>query len=129
VPEEISWERLQRSEREPLSFGDRIQAVEEPGTAFEVTVEKDPGVRLWKGVTLTGGEILDWTSKFWIARVELMDDFDGPVSFRLEPHGLEGCALFLGKDLLTGRRPPSTYVIRDFPRRGHLRLRWLADGR
>jgi hypothetical protein len=127
VSEEISWERLRRSEREPLSLGDRIQAWEEPGPGFEVTVEKDPKVRLWKGVTLTGGAIVDWTAKFWIARIELIDDFDGPVSFRLAPDGLEGCALFLGKDLQTGRRPPSTYVVLDFPRRSRLRLRWLSD--
>ena len=127
MPEDVTWERLKRSAREPLSKGDRIEVAEEPGEAFEVELSNADGITLWKGVTLTGGEIVDWSSKFWIARIELMDDFRGPVSFRLRPDQLDGCTLFFGKDERTGRKPSNTYVVRDFPRRGKIRLRWVAD--
>jgi hypothetical protein len=127
MPEDVTWERLKRSAQEPLSKGDRIEVAEEPGDAFEVELTNGDGITLWKGVTLTGGEIVDWNSKFWIARIELMDDFRGPVSFRLRPDHLDGCTLFFGKDEQTGRKPSNTYVVRDFPRRGRIRLRWVAD--
>ena len=127
MPEEVTWERLKRSAREPLSKGDRIEVVEETSDAFEVELTNGDGITLWKGVTLTGGPIVDWNSKFWIARIELMDDFRGPVSFRLRPDQLGGCTLFFGKDEQTGRKPSNTYVVRDFPRKGRIRLRWVAD--
>ena len=127
MPEEITWERLKQSAREPLSKGDRIEVFEEKSGAFEVELSVADGITLWKCVTLTGGEIVDFTSKFWIARIELMDDFRGPVSFRLRPDQLDGCALFFGKDEQTGRKPSNTYVVREFPRTGRIRLRWIAD--
>ncbi len=126
MPEEITWERLERSAREPLSKGDRIEVSEEPGDAFEVELSTADAITLWKCVTLTGGEVVDYASKFWVARIELMDDFHGPVSFRLRPDQLDGCTLFFGKDEQTGRRPSNTYVVREFPRRGRIRLRWVA---
>jgi hypothetical protein len=127
MPEEITWERLKRSATEPLSKGDRIEVIEEPGEGFEVEFAKAADVTLTKGVTLTGGEIVDWVSDFWIARIELMDDFDGPASFRLSPAQVNGSLLFFGKDEQTGRKPSNTYVVRDFPRDARIRLRWLAD--
>lgn len=127
MPEEITWERLKRSAAEPLSKGDRIEVIEEPSDAFEVELSKPESIRLWKGVTLTGGEVVDFVAKFWIARIELMDDFHGPASFRLPPAQLDGCTLFFGKDELTGRRPSNTYIVRDFPRAARIRLRWVGD--
>ena len=127
MPEDITWERLKRSAREPLSQGDRIEVSEQASDAFEVELSTADEVTLWKCVTLTGGEIVDYTSKFWIARIELMDDFHGPVHFRLRSDQLDGCTLFLGKDEKTGRKPSNTYVVREFPRRARIRLRWLAD--
>lgn len=127
MPEEITWERLKQSATNPLSQGDRIEVTEEPGGGFEVEFVKDAGVTLWKGVTLTGGEVVDGTSKFWIARIELMDDFDGPASFRLAPSQVNGSLLFFGKDEQTGRKPSNTYIVRDFPRDARIKLRWMAD--
>ena len=127
MPEDITWERLERSAREPLSKGDRFEVRVEPSDAFEVELTIGDAITLWKGVTLTGGEIVDYNSKFWIARIELMDDFRGPVSFRLRSDQLDGCTLFFGKDEQTGRKPSNTYVVRDFPRKGRMRLRWVAD--
>lgn len=127
MPEEITWERLKQSATNPLSKGDRIEVIEEPGDGFEVEFVKDASVTLWKGVTLTGGEVVDGTSKFWIARIELMDDFDGPASFRLAPAQVNGSLLFFGKDEQTGRKPSNTYIVRDFPRDARIRLRWMAD--
>ena len=127
MPEEISWERLKRSASEPLSMGDRIEVTEEPSDAFEVELSTAADMPLWKCVTLTGGEVVDFVAKFWIARIELMEDFHGPASFRLTPAQLDGCTLFFGKDEQTGRRPSNTYVVRDFPRSARIRLRWVAD--
>lgn len=127
MPEEITWERLKRSASEPLSKGDRISVAESPSDAFEVELSTADDITLWKCVTLTGGAIADFVAQFWIARIELMDDFRGPVSFRLMPSQLAGCALFFGKDEGTGRRPSNTYVVREFPQRGRIVLRWLGD--
>ncbi len=127
MSEEITWERLKQSATDPLSKGDRIEVIEEPGDGFEVEFVKDASVTLWKGVTLTGGEVVDGTSKFWIARIELMDDFHGPASFRLAPSHVNGSLLFFGKDEQMGRKPSNTYIVRDFPRDARIRLRWMAD--
>jgi|SRR5215216_53626 len=126
----ITWEQLKNSPVTPLPEGDRIEVVESDiGPAhFELELRTGPGVTLWKCVTLTGGEIVNDVSKFWIARIELMDTFSGPVSFRAESDHLGGTTLFIGKGDEAGKRPTTVYHIREFPNRGlRAELRWVTD--
>ena len=126
----ISWEQLKNSVTVPLPEGDRLEVVESDldKPHFELELTNGPGVTLWKCVTLTGGDIIDNISKFWIARIELMDEFSGPVMFQLNSRSMEGTTLFLGKGNESGGRPSSVYHIREFPYRNmRAQLRWVAD--
>jgi hypothetical protein len=127
MSEEITWERLKRSVDEPLSLGDRIAIREEPSDTFELTLSKRQDVTKWKCVTVTGGTIVDDVSDFWLARIELVDDCDGPIRMSAPFDAVAGSALFIGKDDGSPRRPSTTYIVRDFPRRSRIALEWLTE--
>jgi hypothetical protein len=126
----ITWEQLKNSTRVPLPEGDRIEVVESEleSAHFELELSTGRGITLWKCVTLTGGEIINDVSKFWIARIELMDAFSGPVSFRADSGQLEGTTLFLGKGDESGKRPTTVYHILEFPnQKVRANLKWIED--
>src|SRR5262245_53449481 len=126
----ITWEQLKNSVNVPLPEGDRLEVTESDTDQphFELELSNGPGITLWKCVTLTGGEIVDNVSKFWIARIELMDEFAGPVMFQLNSNLMEGTTLFIGKGNESGKRPSNVYHVKQFPYRNRrARLRWIAD--
>ena len=130
MAEIITWEQLKNSATKPLPGGDRIEVIEskleEP--YFEMQLSIAPEITLWKTVTLTGGEIINNVAKFWIARIELIDDFSGPVSFRAESRMLGGTTLLLGKGLWTGARQTAFYHILEYPYHNvRAELKWIAD--
>jgi hypothetical protein len=127
MSEEITWERLKRSVSEPLSQGDRIAIREEPSTSFELTLSKRHDVTKWKCVTVTGGELVDDVAGFWLARIELLDDCDGPVRISVASEAVAGSVLFIGKDDGSPRRPSTNYIVRDFPRRSSIAMEWIAE--
>jgi hypothetical protein len=78
-------------------------------------------------VTLTGGEIIDFVSEFWIARLELQNQTRGPIEFRVPAGHLEKSMIFLGRSKQPGEK--HLYAIPDFPREGvRLEMKWLSDG-
>jgi hypothetical protein len=128
MPQVITWEQLKNSTEVPLEGIDRIQVVEQPiDPAFlEIQFETGPAITVWKHVTLMSGEIVDYVSQFWTARLELQDAARGPVQFRvpaLDPH--EG-ALMFGRSKRPGEK--HLYFLPEFPRAGvRIELKWLTD--
>ncbi len=127
MSEEITWERLKRSVDEPLSLGDRIAIREETSDTFELTLSKRHNVAKWKCVTVTGGTIVGDVADFWLARIELVDNCDGPVHISVSAEAVAGSALFIGKDDGGPRRLSTTYIVRDFPRNSHIALEWITE--
>lgn len=129
MPNVVSWLQVKNSLREPLGGIDRIEIVEREvaGDYFEVQFQTAPQIKAWKHVTLTGGEIVDLVSEFWIARLELQDQTHGPIAFRVPSGVLQKSMIFLGRS----KRPEEKYLyaIPDFPRAGvRLEMKWLSDG-
>ena len=129
MPNVVSWLEVKNSVREPLGGIDRIEVVEREiaGDYFEVQFQTGPQIRTWKHVTLTGGEIVDFVSEFWIARLELQNQTHGPIAFRVPTTHLEKSMIFLGRSKRPGEK--HLYAIPDFPRAGvRLEMKWLSDG-
>lgn len=122
--------QLKDSPNIPLPEGDRIEVIEhEIDTShFELQLTTAPEINLWKCATLAGGDVVDGISELWIARVELENQLDGPVSFQAAASQLETASIFLGKGTLGGKRPTSVYHITDCrPAGTRVELKWLAD--
>ena len=130
---QITWEQLKNSVNEPLADGDRIQVVERKieSSGFEVMLELDPAVTLWKSVTLVSGEVVDGIADIWLGRVELYQSLRGPVSFWIDESQLAMSGLFLGKDHPDWSyrpRNPNDYHVPEIPGLGlRVALKWLAD--
>ena len=126
MPHVITWEKLRNSTLVPLNGMDIIEVVEtpiDPG-ALEVQFELGPAVTVWKHVTLMSGEIVDFVSDFWAARLELKDNWRGPTQFRVPAVAPGEGAIMLGRSKLAGEK--HLYFIPDFPRAGvKIALKWL----
>ena len=128
MPHRLTWTDLTNSAGTPLNGVDRIRVVERriDPQWFELQFETGPGISVWKNVTLTGGDIVDYVSAFWLARLELQDAVHGPLSFRLEARHLGQSALILGRSKRPGEK--HTYWIHDCPFAGtRVELTWLSD--
>jgi hypothetical protein len=128
LPQFVTWDQLRNSTISPLNDVDRIEVVERriDPRWFEVQFETAPAISVWKNVTLTAGEIVDFISAFWLARLELQDSIHGPLSFRVEAHHLSQSALILGRSKKPGEK--HIYWIRDCPYAGtRVELKWIAD--
>lgn len=131
--QEITWEEIKKSVSSPLASGDRIQVVERslgsPG--LEVVLELDPGVTLWKSITLVSGEVVEGLADIWLGRVELYQHRRGPVSFWIDESHLDKAGLFFGKDHPDWDfrpRNPNDYHLPAIPGSGlRLEFKWLAD--
>jgi hypothetical protein len=122
----ITWEQLRSSTQVPLNGIDRIEVVEHPIDPgfLEVQFELGPGTSSWKHVTLMSGEIVDFVSDFWSARLELKDHWSGPTQFRVPAVAPNDGAILLGRSKLPAEK--HLYFIPDFPRAGvKIALKWL----
>jgi len=129
MPNVLSWHQVKNSVHAPLEGIDRIEVVEKAidGAYFEVQFQTGPQVKTWKHITLTGGEISDYISEFWIARLELQDQTRGPIEFRVPAKDLGKSVIMMGRSKRPGEK--HLYVIPDFPRAGvRLEMKWLSDG-
>jgi hypothetical protein len=111
-----------------LNGVDRIEVVERSIDPrwFELQFETGPAITVWKSVTLTAGEVVDFVSAFWLARLELQDSVHGPLSFRLEARHLSQSALIIGRSKNPGEK--HIYWIDDCPFAGaRVELKWIAD--
>jgi len=126
VPNVITWEQLRNSPEVPLNGIDRIEVVEtpiDPGF-LEVQFELGPEATVWKHVTLMSGEIMDYVSDFWSARLELKDHWRGPTQFRVPAVAPGDGAIMLGRSKLPGEK--HLYFLPDFPRAGvRIAFKWL----
>jgi hypothetical protein len=126
MPHVITWKELRNSTQIPLSGMDIIEVVEtpiDPGF-LELQFELGPAVTVWKHVTLMSGEIVDFVSDFWAARLELKDNWRGPTQIRVPAVSPSEGAIMLGRSKLLGEK--HLYFIPDFPRAGvKIALKWL----
>ena len=128
MPQLVTWDQLKDSTNVPLNGVDRIEVVEHriDPQWFELQFETGPAIRVWKNVTLTAGDIVDYVSEFWLARLELQDSVHGPLSFRLEARHLTNSALVLGRSKKPGEK--HIYWIYGCPYPGsRIELKWIAD--
>jgi hypothetical protein len=126
MPHVITWEQLRNSTQVPLNGIDSIEVVETPidPNILELQFELGPAVTVWKHVTLMSGEIVDFVSDFWAARLELKDHWRGPTQIRVPAVAPGEGAIMLGRSKQPGEK--HLYFIPDFPRAGtKIALKWL----